>query len=107
MRYTIAMSAMLIGMLFLTHCGDGDNGETEGEKVCKKVEAKLAGCKLTFPPGTQCKADSKEDLAADNNYPPQDKKIKGEWHNKEVHNNIGQQKDGDEFLCTYFDLVRL
>ena len=64
MRRTIAILGMLIGPLYLAHCGGSD--QTEGEKVCEKVEAKLAECSLTYGGGVQCKADSSEEICVAN-----------------------------------------
>lgn len=55
MRGIIVTLGMLIGFLCIINCGEGE--ESEGEKVCDKLEAKLAECNLTYEPGLQCKAD--------------------------------------------------
>jgi hypothetical protein len=51
MRNTIAFLGIILGMLSLTHCGD-----TEGEKACKRLNAKLKKCKLEYVAGEKCGA---------------------------------------------------
>jgi hypothetical protein len=52
MKWLFGRARSVLPLLAATACGGSD--ETEGEKVCGEVDAKLAECNLQLPSGTRC-----------------------------------------------------
>jgi hypothetical protein len=53
---------LLLCAVGLVGCGGGDDEETEGEKVCRAIAAKLDECNRQLPAGTRCNDQGDEEV---------------------------------------------